>query len=270
MKKCIFFLSVLVVLFGCKSTPPKSGAELMKDFAPHIDGVWVMTDYINDLSKTKSPLASANKLDGVVSMEITSSLLSNDTLAVHGSLNNHEGLDFHIVMKEGQNKTSLTTDITEADHKGGFYELGYEDKSLMLYHYNKDKKLLDKRAFTKVEGPLTEDSEPYGLQYMANRVLFAGKYDATDETGKQSEIEFTEDGMLHGVEGHTIYYVFTDFIGDPEGNLDEMCFDFQQKTQKPYIFEIKGDTTKLYAASENEERTQLIQGDLKYTLVKKH
>lgn len=231
-----------------------------------------MTDYITDLQKTKSPKASAGVLQGVVSMEIDPADPTGDTSIVSASLNNHEGMTFYLFYRPGQDGQSLTTALTDEDGSGNFYELAYNisgtDTTLQLKHYNKEKKLLDTRGFTRVTGPLTDDSEPYGLQYMANKVLLSGTYNVTDDEGNAFKAELTDDGMAKGVAGHTTYYIFTDFIGDEQTNLDEMVFDPGSKTQKPYIFEIKADTVWLYKAMENEERTLLIKGPLKYTMVR--
>lgn len=275
MKKLLIALTIAVSLIACGSDK-KETKEPSKDistvFSPIIAGTWVMTDYITDLGKTKSPKASAGKLEGIVSMIIDPAIIQGDTITVAASWNNHEGYTFYLFFRQGQNKQSLATDHTDRDSSGNFYELSYDiknnDTTLALNHYNKDKKLLHARQFTKVRGPLTADSEPYGLQYMANKVLLAGSYNATDDEGKKSKVTLTEDGMAKGMGTHTTYYIFTDFTGPDETNLDEMCFDFGTKTQKPYIFEIKADTVLLYKAMENEERTLLICGPLKYTLVK--
>ena len=129
---------------------------------------------------------------------------------------------------------------------------------------------MSKRSFTKVTGPQTEDSEPYSLQYMVNKHLFAGDYQATDDKGKTSTITLTEDGLLKGVEEHKTYFIFTDFVGEEPGyTVDELCFDEQTKNQKPFLYKINADTLRLYEAKENEERTKISQGPLKYTLVKK-
>lgn len=231
-----------------------------------------MTDYITDLQKTKSPKASAGVLQGVVSMEIDPAAPTGDTTIISASLNNHEGMTFYLFYRPGQDGQSLATALTDEDGSGNFYELAYNisgtDTTLQLKHYNKEKKLLDTRGFTRVTGPLTDDSEPYGLQYMANKVLLSGKYNVTDDEGNAFNAELTDDGMAKGVAGHSTYYIFTDFIGDEQTNLDEMVFDPGSKTQKPYIFEIKADSVLLYKAMENEERTLLIRGPLKYTMIK--
>lgn len=275
MKQLLLILLVIGTLAACSSgdnQDKQTPADIQASFSPIIKGTWVMTDYINDLQKTKSPKASSGILQGVVSMEIDPAAPTGDTTIISASLNNHEGMTFYLFYRPGQDGQSLATALTDEDGSGNFYELAYNisgtDTTLQLKHYNKEKKLLDTRGFTRVTGPLTDDSEPYGLQYIANKVLLSGKYNVTDDEGNAFNAELTDDGMANGVAGHTTYYIFTDFIGDEQTNLDEMVFDPGSKTQKPYIFEIKADSVLLYKAMENEERTLLIKGPLKYTMVR--
>lgn len=275
MKKLILILLTASTLAACSSgdnETKETTTDIHTTFSPIIKGTWVMTDYITDLQKTKSPKASAGVLQGVVSMEIDPAAPTGDTSIVSASLNNHEGMTFYLFYRPGQDGQSLATALTDEDGSGNFYELAYNisgaDTTLQLKHYNKEKKLLDTRGFTRVTGPLTDDSEPYGLQYMANKVLLSGTYNVTDDEGNTFKAELTDDGMAKGVAGHSTYYIFTDFLGDEQTNLDEMVFDPGAKTQKPYIFEIKADTVQLYKAMENEERTLLIRGPLKYTMVR--
>lgn len=284
--KRIILCGVSALLLAACDNPgdkqPTGDKTAMVPVANVMSGTWVMSDYLNDLRQTGSPKASSPKLNGVVSMLVDASLVQGDTILVSASLNNHEGLNFYLFLRQGQNEHSLQTDHTTGTDDS--YELSYsikDDTVLQLLHYDKDKKLVDSRDFTKVRGPLTEESEPYGLQYMVNKVLFSGRYrlideDSTKNIKKQStensgrEIELTDDGMVRGMQEHKTYYVFTDFLGDVETNLDEMAFDPQTKNQKPYIFQVNGDTIRLYKALENEDRTLLVTGALRYTLIKQH
>lgn len=275
MKKLLLILLTICTVAACSSgdnETKEAPADIHASFSPIIKGTWVMTDYITDLQKTKSPKASSGILKGIVSIEIDPSEPTGDTTTASASLNNHEGMTFYLFFRRGQDARSLTTDIPDENGSGSFYELAYNiaggDTMLELKHYNKEKKLVDSRSFTRVTGPLTDDSEPYGLQYMANKVLFSGKYNVTDDEGNIFKAELTDDGMAKGIGAHTTYYIFTDFIGDEQTNLDEMVFDPGVKTQKPYIFEISADTMLLYKAMENDERTLLIRGPLKYTMVR--
>lgn len=273
MRKLLLIIAGASLIASCKqggNEDKKAGAK--GAVLPYLQGTWVMTDYINDLKATGSPLQSSGKLTGIVSMTINKDVAENDSLPVPGSLNNHEGTSFNIILQQGANKQQLKTDLAD-NSTGNYYEIGYDagkDTSAVLIEYNKDHKEVGKHYFSKVTGPQTDDSEPYGLQYMANKILLTGTYNATDDAGKTSTVEFTEDGLVKGVGGHKTYYIFTDFLGEGDGyKIDELCFDEQTKNQKPYIFQIRKDTVRLYQAKENAERTKLEQGPLKYTLIKK-
>jgi hypothetical protein len=276
MKHIVTILSIAVLFTACKSGTETQNTEaeaIAARVKPIIQGTWVMTDYITSLQQTKSPLASSKVLKDIVMLDILADSINDkgDSMGVSGSLNNHEGLAFNIYFRKGHTETAIPMEYTDND--GSFYELDYtianNDTTLVVNHYGKDNKVIAKRDFTKWKQPVADYDEPSPLQRTVNKVLFAGKYRATDDAGKTYDWELTNGGILLGVEGHKTYYVFTDFIAEEEGYLvDEMCFDEHEKTQKPFIFSIKGDTTYLYQAKENNERTKIEKGDLKYTLLK--
>lgn len=276
MKKLFVLLLPILLLAACGEDSVEDKAanrhELISEFSPIIQGTWVLTDYIDALEKTKSPMEASAMLTGPVFMRIDPSEITGDTIYVASSMNNHEGYTFYLFMQQGADKQSLKTDHMDESGQGS-YELSYEindDTTLFLRKYNDDKKLVSSRSFTKVTGPQGADSQPYGVAYMANKVLFAGEYTIRDEiTGETKEIELTPDGFVEGMETHHTYYVFTDFMEEVETNLDEMLFDEHTRNQKGYIFDIEGDTIMLFKAMENEERTLLIKGPLTYTLVRK-
>lgn len=273
MKKLLYIFTLPLLLLACgdveKTGTPK---DIKATFMPIVNGTWVMEDYFTELEKTNSPKLASEKLKGIVSMDINTSDIQGDSLVVSASWNNHEGYVYHLFFRQGQDEQSLVTTHPYSDNGTDFYELAYtvdnNDTLLVMKLYGKDKKLKEQRRYVKVTGPQADNSEPYGIQYVANKVLLSGKYTATDSNGISSTIEMTDDGMVTGFGKHTTYYIYTDFLGAELTNLDEMSFDAFTKTQKPYIFEIAKDTVYLYQALENEERTLLIRGPLKYTLIK--
>lgn len=278
MKNLTLLLVFPMLLLSCgnesNSSQKEQPVSIKEQFVPIINGTWVATDYLEEVAKTKSPKAAFAKAEGLVAMEINTAEILSDSLTVAGSWNNHEGYLYTIYFKQGQDGKSLVTTHTYNDYGTDFYELSYKlvnntDTQLLFKRYSADKKLKEERSYVKVTGPLTADSEPYGLQYMVNKTLFSGKYTAIDANGATSEIELTDDGMVKGFGTHKIYYVYTDFMDGDFTNMDEMSFDAFTKEQKPYIFELSGDTLKLYQALQNEERTQLIRGPYKYSLVRK-
>ncbi len=276
MKKLIGISAIIILLASCKDTATQQAddaKELAARFSPIINGGWVMTDYITQLQKTKSPLASYGVLQDIVAMDINTTDYTGDSLYIQASLNNHEGDGFMVYFRRGHSDNTLLTSLPDYKNSINTFELGYEvngiDTVLVLYHYGAGNKLIDKRSFTQAL-PSSEDGEPSALQRIVNQTLFAGNYTATNEQGIVADVSFTADGLLQGFEGSNTFYIFTDFMTEEEGyKIDEICFDERTKNQQPFVFTISGDTTRLYAAKENEERTRLEKGALKYTLIRK-
>lgn len=273
MHRTIIFITALIILVSCgeeAKTPEEQQHATISKFSPIIQGTWISADYAAALENSKSAKTAFDAFDGPAYMRIEPSDITGDTIIVSSSLNNHDSYSFYLFMRQGQDDRSLKTAHT--DDKGGYYELSYEidkDTTLLLKHYADNNDHTSTQRYVKITGPQSSESQPYGVAYVANTVLFAGNYQLTDERdGSVEQIELTPDGLVKGMDAHSTYFVFTDFTGDEETNLDEMLFDERTRTQKGYIFEISGDTTRLYKALENEDRTRLIKGVHTYTLVK--
>jgi hypothetical protein len=273
MKYVIPVLALTILFAACKSgteNQKSEAEEIAARMLPIVHGTWVMTDYITSLEQTKSPLESSKLLTGVVALDFDTTGRTGDSVSVQAKKNNHENILFSIYFRKGQTETSVPVSFVSGNEH---YELDYSvannDTTLLLCRYSADNKLLDKRSFIKWKTPVADYDDPSAVQRFANKVLFTGKYMSIDENGKTDEWELSDGGVAIGVDGHGTYFVFTDFFEEEAGYLvDEMCFDEHEKSQKPYIFSIKGDTTFLYQAKENEERTKIEKGPLKYTLVK--
>jgi hypothetical protein len=267
--KTLFYCSI--ILISCET--PTSSADnqgsdktegLKKTFNPIIDGIWVETTYIEDISRTKSPSKSQDSLSSMVELDIETNEITGDSLEV-GAPSIHEGTSFILYFRQGTKETSLPTNIVDYDTRTNFYEFGYvimnNDTALVIYHFDKNRKLLDETKYIKVP----KNSEG-ALQYMVNKTLFSGIYDASDTAGNKMKIRFTNDGSVKGLPNFKRYYVLTDFVAEPENKLDEVCFDIQTKNQTCYAYKIIGDTINLYETTENEEDS--LPGSLKYRLVK--
>lgn len=131
MKQFINIILLVCILTGCSnktSNIEKRSSlidSLKHNYIPILIGVWVSTDYINEIEKTKSPNKSSSKLNGIVTMLITGDT-QGDSIQVGASWNNHEGYSFTTYLKPGQNKNNLQTDIIDYKEASNFYELGYE------------------------------------------------------------------------------------------------------------------------------------------------
>jgi hypothetical protein len=273
MKFSTLTLSFILFLVACNSTIPLSTTpsiseldDSMKIFKSIISGSWAEQAYLDDLVKTKSPVQSQDSLTEIVELETDTSGIKSDSLEV-GAVGIHEGgYDFVVYFRPGITPTSLPTNIKDEEIEMGFYELGYEltneDTSLIIYHYNKNKKLLDQTRYIKV--PRNTEG---ALQYMVNKILFSGNYKAIDSTGEATNIQFSNDGIVTGLPNFKKYYVLTDFVAGPENRVDEVCFDIQTPNQTCYAYQIKADTISLFEEAEKESDT-LIVGQLKYKLVR--
>jgi hypothetical protein len=217
-------------------------------------------------------LKSADKLQGVVSMIIDTEIKS-DSIEVGASWNNHEGYNFTTYFLAGQNQNSLKTNIADYDEKTNYYELGYEtiknDTFLVLYHYNKANKLIDKKGFTKVADKQQDNDAASGLQYILNEKLFSGNYLLIDSTNTSTKINLKNDGSLTGYSDFKTYYVYTDFMGGPKPILDVMVFNLNEKNSKLFAFKISGDTTYLYSTTGDEIAGEILQmNKIQYRLLR--
>jgi hypothetical protein len=106
------------------------------------------------------------------------------------------------------------------------------------------------------------------MDYYINRFLFAGNYILKDSTGSVSKISFSEDGKVSGFLSCKSYLVNIDLNSDVNDNLDEIGFDIRTRHHSAYTFKIIADTLNLYDTYENADSTKLIQGELKYKLVR--
>lgn len=250
----------------------QANESIKQGFIPILNGVWVLTEYIQAIEQSKSPLKAADKLKDVVTMIIDADMHA-DSLKILASWNNHEGFDFMTNFELGQYPNSLKVNIVDYDNKSNFYELGYEinnkDTFLLIYHYNKTKQLLDKKGFTKVVNHQKDNDVSQGLQYMVNEKLFSGNYILLNSENSSTKVDFKNDGSIIGFPDFKSYYVFTDFLGGPEAVLDEIAFNLHENNSKSFAFKISNDTTYLYSTKGDIEAGELLQLDkIQYTLVR--
>lgn len=273
MKFSLYFIISVFIFSSCFNDKTKSVAaitdgDFKQSFVPVIKGSWLMTDYMTDIEKTKSPLKSADKLKDIVEL-ITDGKVTNDSLEVNFSFNNHEGDGFFVTKSPGQTPNSFKIDFQDNEVPTNFYELGYElinkDTCAFLYHYDKANKLLDKKEFCRSVYNPTDLNRAGGLQYFVNDKLFAGNYNCTDDKNQQTKVQFTPEGKVIGLTDATTYFIFTDFNGGSLPKFDEMMFE-TDKTSKNYGFQISGNTINIYETTGDEDDLQL--GKLKYKFVK--
>ena len=227
--------------------------DIKQSLLPAFRGVWVKTDYITAIEKTKSPAKSSAKLQGFVTLIIDKEAVG-DSLEIGSSYSNHMGDFFYLYLKTGVTQRNLKTSISDNDDKTNFFELGVDitesDTVLFICHYDKTNRLLDKNQFTKVSNKQIDDDASWGLQYIVNEKLFAGDYKLIDSTGTASNIHFNSDGSVTGFRDFKNYKVWTDFAAPgPDDNIsDAIFFTDERENETGFDFEFKGNTLILKKA----------------------
>jgi hypothetical protein len=269
MRQTFLIIAFSFFLTTCQTSGTRTENESsiqIKDIKSIINGNWYEPTYIADIQKTKSPFKSQNALVTMVELDIDLSKAIGDTLEV-GAPSIHEGTSFRITFTPGLAPNSVQTDIIDYENETNFYELGYsistKDTTILIYHYDKNKKLLGQMEYQKAP-----ENYEGALQYMVNKTLFSGNYKTVDSCGQTLTLNFSNDGILTGLPNFKKFYVLTDFVAGPENNLDEVCFEIQTNNQICYAFEIKGDTIILYDTKESDDHNDLLLGQLKYKLIK--
>ena len=195
-----------------------------------------------------------------------------DSIIVGVCLNNHEGTQFAIYFKPGERSNSLKINWPDYKVPENFYELGYKTKnnntSLILYHYSKNKHILDSTIYVKVLNSQSSDDAGYGIQYITNKELISGNYLTSDIDGSSFKVNFNNEGNVSGLLDYKTYYMSTDFEVGIENNMDQIYFNIDTKKQKSYLYKFNADTLNLYETTENSDSTKLVLGKLKYKLVK--
>ena len=271
MKHFMYMLTMIFLLCSTTATSSQKTKkpDTYKIFKTIINGSWCQADYLLDINNTKSPVRSKNKLWQIVLMNINTKSIKNNKLTVEAP-SVHEGGTFNIdFKKKAIAANAASTDITDYDHlkEGGyFYELGFVlsliepgkvDTSLVLYHYNNKKILIDETKYLR-----SFTGEYDALQYMVANTLITGNYKGVDDAGKPLQLTFTNSGIVKGLASIKKYYVLTDFVAQFGKGMDEICFDIQTTNQICYCFEIDGNCLKLYAVKNDKK------GELKYNLTK--
>jgi hypothetical protein len=278
MRKILSLLLITSAFISCKSntkqtikdtstksltTIVNSSTDLIKTFKPIIQGVWVKSDYINKITKTKSPVSANDEATGITTMIIDTSLIKGDSLSVMAGYGNHEGGEAIIKFEPGKAKSTIIFNG---------YDLGYRIENgnivlLVLELIDKDKK---PQLIKYIKSPIVgkPDELGSGMYQMINKALIAGDYILTDTMGKKSKINFSIDGKVSGLEDFKTYQIDVDFNNSPMENLDELLFNQFTNSGSSYTYKISLDTLSLYTTRANSDSTVAILDKLKYKLVR--
>jgi len=230
--KNLFLLLCCILVVGCafdkkESQPPvgmapanAANAEVLKQqFLPIIEGVWVTSDYIEEIKRTKSPYMAHPKLRGIADMHIVFDA-TTDSLVIGIDRYNHEGNSLILHLQKGRTPNSLLATYLDYDNKDDSFEIGYsltpKDTLLFVYHYNKSGELLHSRQYTRISKTAENYETGWGIQLVANKELIAGTY-VIEGTAPPITVTFTEDGRVTGFDDFESYLVGTDFaVNDPD------------------------------------------------------
>lgn len=258
-------------LFSCKNKPDKATPRQSKSsdttqqyiskLKPILQGVWIKQDYIEKILSKKSPLLAADKALGITTMNIDTSAIVGDSLKAGVTYNNQQYGDVTLKFRPGKYKTSMPF---------GENELGYAikngDISLILYQCYQNKWVLT--PYIKALPRLTGNNLQEGLTHIINKNLFTGKYMLTDSLGKMNSIVFKENGEVEGFGKLTKYSVENAFADKAMNNLDQITFNLFSSSEKTFAFKIGDNAINLFELEKNIKATLLVQGKLKYKLVK--
>lgn len=221
--------------------PLNQGPELIQQFKPLINGVWVKKDYIKKVKKSKSPLAAVERGMGITVLQIDTAKMQGDTIPVPVVLNNHEGTQLTLKFQPGRNTTTIVLGTDELS-----YKLKNKDTTLIIYHYDAATKETSTAQYIKAVGALPGEAPASALNYMINHAILSGKYEGTNAAGKPVNATFSNDGKVSGLPGLTRYFVQNDLVANPERSHDEIIFNINSKEQKSFSFIINKKTLNLY------------------------
>lgn len=235
---------------------------------PVLHGMWVRTDYIQDLTRTQSPLHSANFLQGIDAMYIDTSKISGDSLEINASYNNHEGIPFHILFREGREPHSLPIDLSSLGDEVVTYEIVVPatpggQLTMVTYDYQNHPK--QRIAYTRIGDLPVSDNFYSAASQAAQQLLTEGTYRLLPQG---TFVRMSADGSISGLADYDGYNVSTDFVIPVANDLDNITFFRGQQRDTSLIFSVTGDTLFLYETGLSDNEVNLIQGPVKYTLVR--
>jgi hypothetical protein len=250
MKHCLAVISILGFLYSCNNSSPYKAPDYRTfDTAIYFKGFYVSESYVNKINKYKSPRIAQ---DSALSVTIPDSTLQT----VFWGYNFHEGAGPCIIVKKGNTYEQMDSIEDLAVHKLILDTL--HPKPITIISSNKIK--IGNEVFDKLE------SDKVGEE-----LLFDGTY--TSQTG--SEVEFSIDRKVKGLDNYKTYTVLVDYY-DEGLDVDQVTLGTNEKDEMPYAFRFKRDTLSIYELKclEYDSLDHICGsvdfGKLKYQLVKKN
>ncbi|MCO5935782.1 hypothetical protein NAF17_09525 [Mucilaginibacter sp. RB4R14] len=253
MKRIFYLPLILSIFLSCKSKTGDTdqdttvagrldqSQDLLHQFKPLINGVWVKKDYVKKVKKSKSPLEAVEKGTGITVMYIDTAQLKGDSIIVPVVINNHEGINTRLRFQAGKNTTTIELGDDELS-----YKVKNGDTTLIIYSYNNQTKETNTAQYIKAMQSKPAGGLAEGMNLMINQAILSGNYEGTNTAGKKIIAKFNDNGKVTGLPGLTTYFVQNDHIADPRHSHDEIIFNLNAKDQKAYSFIINKRTLSLY------------------------
>lgn len=239
-------------------------------------GKWISENYINEVIKTKDPY-NAFRVSPYKELEIKNTDRYNDTLKIlisEQSTSEHSGFQHYIIISEkrfdyiGQSYFNQELSYSESDA-----HFIYSDKESQVLELKRQDGAIDR--FVKIPD-LNCDYSISNLEKWLGNIILKGSYNSE----KGTNIEFKEDGIVHGIPPYKyynvgLYYAFSHSL------IRTTYIDFSQhefkRPVKPgtfdrFSFSFESDTLKLYELAEditnNHKNYYFYRGDLEYKFIK--
>jgi len=237
-------------------------AEMLQQFRPVINGVWVKKNYLKKVLKTKSPLEANDRVEGITTFAIDTNKIKGDKLTVPVSFSNHKKSEITLKFQPGKNTTTIMLGNDELS-----YTIKRGDTTLVIYHYDEQKHETASDKYIKAFNKQPVEDIGYAMSYMINQGMISGTYQGVDDAGKKFNVTFTDDGKVSGYPGLSNYFVQNDLSGKIK-NLDVIVFNRNSKDQRLYAFELHKKMLTLHEIKANADSTSLTADKLKMTLMK--
>jgi hypothetical protein len=257
---------VISLLFACSHTENNDKKtiilkdEIKEKVAQQLVGRWIFDDYLQQIEKTKKIFGYNNYGTQFYSYNLGFDLNLENLLSDSAYIfqfNIHEGGGGCPIFFNTDKKVFESKEYEIDDLKKEPFEINQIDSNLLVFKFLKSGK---KMVYRKVSD----------FDIELKKILFEGKYKNLKDN---SDVAFSKDGKVTGIEGRHYFEVFYDFTFE---NMDVMAIqkDEELSSRQSYHFKISDDTLKIYnivgakiedADDNNDEQ---ILGELWLTLLK--
>ena len=204
-----------------------------------LDGVWIRTDYLEILNKTKSPFKSFYGLKDISCLNIQHTndeskfdvfLLLNNVESSNAvlTINKENKLTLHLYWGDGNIDTSITI-------KGNLLSFKLNNKLFI---------------FKKTNNVFGSDDE-FGIQYLTNEILFDNyNYNAFKSDNKNkscfNNVKFMKNGQLLNFDVYNEFQIQTSFIEDSNPKDYIVLKNTKNNLSKIYNYVFNGKDIYLY------------------------